>query len=71
MQGMIEQLQLICAHPELAGKAAIKSELTHYSQNEQIRCWLEINAVKEEFDQLQSLNKQYLAEIWLSLYIGG
>ncbi len=56
-----EQLSLICAHPELAGKAAIAGELTRESSGEQAKAGL--NACSpEEFATLQKLNADYNAK---------
>lgn len=53
-----EQLALMCAHPELAGKAAIRGELTADSAREQAGAGL--NACSpEEFAELQALNLAY------------
>ena len=53
-----EQLGLICAHPELAGKAAIAGELTRESTGEQAKAGLHLcNA--EEFAKLHQLNADY------------
>lgn len=53
-----EQLGLIRAHPELAGKAAIAGELTKESTGEQARAGLN-NCSAEEFASLQKLNAEY------------
>ena len=55
-----EQLGLICAHPELAGKAAIAGELTVESTNEQSKAGLTA-CTPEEFAKLQQLNASYNA----------
>ena len=52
------QLKLICAHPELAGKAAIKKELTEHSLNEQSGAGLD-QCSAQEYELLQSLNAKY------------
>jgi 2-oxo-4-hydroxy-4-carboxy-5-ureidoimidazoline decarboxylase len=52
------QLTLINAHPELAGKAAVRGELTAESTREQSGAGLNL-CTQEEFDRLQSLNAQY------------
>jgi len=52
------QLALINAHPELAGKAAVRGELTAESTREQSGAGLDL-CTQEEFDRLQSLNTQY------------
>jgi allantoate deiminase/N-carbamoyl-L-amino-acid hydrolase len=53
-----EQLGLIRAHPELAGKAAISGELTAESTGEQTKAGLN-NCSPEEFATLQKLNADY------------
>jgi OHCU decarboxylase len=53
-----EQLGLIRAHPELAGKAAIAGKLTRESTREQARAGLG-NCTPEEFAALQRLNADY------------
>lgn len=53
-----DQLRLIRAHPELAGKAAIAGNLTRESTDEQSRAGLN-NCSAEEFAQLQQLNAAY------------
>ncbi|PZP27439.1 MAG: 2-oxo-4-hydroxy-4-carboxy-5-ureidoimidazoline decarboxylase [Roseateles depolymerans] len=55
-----EQLGLIRAHPELAGKAAIAGELTAESSNEQSKAGLTA-CTPEEFAKLQQLNADYNA----------
>ena len=55
-----QQLALICAHPELAGKAAIAGELTAESTNEQSKAGLTACS-PAEFAQLQQLNADYKA----------
>ncbi len=53
------QIQLIKAHPELTGKAAIhKTHLTQDSQNEQSMAGLAFCS-PEEFEELQRLNSAY------------
>ncbi|MDR5738543.1 2-oxo-4-hydroxy-4-carboxy-5-ureidoimidazoline decarboxylase [Caballeronia sp. LZ016] len=52
------QLALINAHPELAGKAAVRGELTAESTREQSGAGLDL-CTQEEFDKLQSLNAAY------------
>jgi 2-oxo-4-hydroxy-4-carboxy-5-ureidoimidazoline decarboxylase len=56
--GDARQLALINAHPELAGKAAVRGELTHESTREQSGAGLDL-CTQEEFDTLQSLNAAY------------
>jgi 2-oxo-4-hydroxy-4-carboxy-5-ureidoimidazoline decarboxylase len=52
------QLALIHAHPELAGKAAVRGELTAESTREQSGAGLS-QCTQEEFDKLQRLNRLY------------
>jgi len=56
--GETKQLALIDAHPELAGKAAVRGELTAESTREQRSAGLDA-CTQEEFDKLQSLNRAY------------
>ncbi len=56
-----EQLGLIRAHPELAGKAAVAGELTPESTGEQAKAGLNL-CTKEEFAALQELNASYNAK---------
>lgn len=56
-----EQLGLIRAHPELAGKAAVAGQLTAESTGEQSRAGL-THCTPEEFAQLQQLNADYNAK---------
>jgi len=53
-----EQLALIRAHPELAGRAAIRNELTAASTREQRDAGLDACS-PEEFARLQQLNRAY------------
>lgn len=53
-----EQLGLIRAHPELAGKAAVAGALTAESTNEQQKAGLTA-CTPEEFAKLQQLNAKY------------
>jgi allantoate deiminase/N-carbamoyl-L-amino-acid hydrolase len=53
-----EQLGLIRAHPELAGKAAVAGELTPESTGEQAKAGLHLCS-PEEFAALQELNAAY------------
>lgn len=55
-----EQLGLIHAHPELAGKAAVAGELTAESTHEQHKAGLTA-CTPEEFARLQQLNADYNA----------
>jgi len=56
-----EQLGLIRAHPELAGKAAVAGQLTAESTNEQARSGLHLCSA-EEFATLHRLNADYNAK---------
>jgi N-carbamoyl-L-amino-acid hydrolase len=56
-----EQLGLIRAHPELAGKAAIAGQLTAESTSEQAKSGLNLCSA-EEFAALQKLNADYNAK---------
>lgn len=53
-----EQLDLIRAHPELAGRAAVRNELTADSTREQRSAGLDACSA-EEFARLQDLNRRY------------
>lgn len=52
------QLALICAHPELAGKAMVSKTLTAESANEQGKAGL-TDCTPEEFARIQQLNAAY------------
>lgn len=54
------QLSLICAHPELAGKAAIAREMTEESVREQSGVGLD-RCSPSEFERIQALNAGYRA----------
>jgi beta-ureidopropionase / N-carbamoyl-L-amino-acid hydrolase len=56
-----EQLDLIRAHPELAGKAAVAGQLTKESTGEQAKAGLTLCS-PEEFVTLQKLNADYNAK---------
>ncbi|MCC8391650.1 2-oxo-4-hydroxy-4-carboxy-5-ureidoimidazoline decarboxylase [Paraburkholderia sp. MMS20-SJTR3] len=56
--GAEKQLALINAHPELAGKAAVRGELTAESTREQSGAGL-AQCTQAEFDKLQALNTAY------------
>ncbi len=56
-----EQLALIRAHPELAGKAMVSQSLTAESTNEQQKAGL-TNCTPEELAHIQQLNAQYIAK---------
>lgn len=53
-----QQLALVNAHPELAGKAAIRGELTADSTREQHSAGLD-QCSAEEYAELQALNARY------------
>lgn len=52
------QLALICAHPDLAGKAALAGELSDESGSEQARAGLD-RCSPEEYERFQALNRAY------------
>ena len=56
--GEARQLALIRAHPELAGRAAVRGELTAASTREQAGAGLS-QCSREQFQSLNSLNKAY------------
>jgi len=56
--GQGPQLALLRAHPELAGKAAVRGELTDESTREQSGAGLNLCS-PEEFEKLQRLNTDY------------
>jgi 2-oxo-4-hydroxy-4-carboxy-5-ureidoimidazoline decarboxylase len=56
-----EQLDLIKAHPDLAGKAAVRGELTVESTSEQARAGLG-ECTEEEFARFQEYNAAYKAK---------
>ena len=53
-----EQMDLICAHPDLAGKAALSGELTESSTNEQAGAGLD-TLNEAEFARFHTLNNTY------------
>lgn len=53
-----ERLALICAHPELAGKAAIDNTLTSASAAEQASAGLD-RLTPQEFERFHALNAAY------------
>ncbi|CAM3474262.1 OHCU decarboxylase [Pseudomonas floridensis] len=55
-----QQLALINAHPDLAGKAAIQGELTQASSNEQAGAGIHL-CTPEEFQRFTELNEAYKA----------
>lgn len=58
VSGQEAQLTLVRAHPELAGKAAVRGELTEESTREQAGAGLD-QCTPEEFQRLQNLNAAY------------
>lgn len=56
--GAEAQMTLIRAHPELAGKAAVRGELTPESSSEQRGAGLD-QCTPEEYSQLTALNQAY------------
>ena len=52
------KLELIRAHPDLAGKAAVADELTNESSAEQSAAGID-QCTPEEYEQFQSLNVEY------------
>lgn len=56
--GSERQLALLCAHPELAGRAAVQGEMTEHSTQEQGGSGL-LHCSAEEFERLQELNRAY------------
>lgn len=56
--GKEQQLELLCAHPDLAGRAAVAGELTDDSSSEQASAGID-QCSKEEFAQFQALNAAY------------
>jgi beta-ureidopropionase / N-carbamoyl-L-amino-acid hydrolase len=56
--GVYEQLALIRAHPELAGRAAVRGELTPESTREQKAAGLSACS-PQEFERIQALNAAY------------
>ncbi|KAI3592830.1 2-oxo-4-hydroxy-4-carboxy-5-ureidoimidazoline (OHCU) decarboxylase [Cupriavidus sp. U2] len=56
--GQEAQIKLVRAHPELAGRAAVRGELTAESTREQAGAGLD-QCTAEEFQRLQDLNAAY------------
>jgi OHCU decarboxylase len=52
------RLALICAHPDLAGKAAVAGELTDDSRSEQASAGLD-HCSPKEYERFQALNRAY------------
>jgi len=63
-----ERHALISAHPELAGKAAVRGELTAESTSEQRGAGLD-NCTPEEFARLQTLNAAYRARFGIPFVV--
>ena len=59
--GREAQLKLICAHPELAGKAMVSNTLTAESTNEQGKAGL-TDCTPDELAKIQQLNADYRAK---------
>jgi 2-oxo-4-hydroxy-4-carboxy-5-ureidoimidazoline decarboxylase len=55
------QLDLICAHPDLAGKAALAGDLTEHSKHEQAGAGLN-SLSQEEYQRFHDLNNRYKAK---------
>ena len=55
-----EQLQLVLAHPELTGRAGVRTDLTADSSREQRSAGLD-QCTPEEFARLTELNARYRA----------
>lgn len=55
-----DKLKLLRAHPELAGKAAVRNELTEDSTGEQAGAGLD-QCTEQEFERFMALNDQYNA----------
>ena len=53
-----QKLALICAHPDLAGRAAVAGELTGASTEEQAGAGID-QCSEEEFQRFQTLNDRY------------
>lgn len=53
-----QKLDLLCAHPELAGKAAIEGTLTSESTTEQSSARLDLCS-PQEYEKFQQLNSSY------------
>ncbi len=56
--GLDKQLALICAHPDLAGKAALAGDLTEASNKEQAGAGLS-SLTEAEYEQFHELNDAY------------
>lgn len=58
LAGLREQMELICAHPDLAGKAALAGDLTEASKSEQAGAGLD-TLDQKEFERFHELNNAY------------
>lgn len=63
-----EQVKLIKAHPDLAGKAAIKGELTSESTGEQASAGLD-RLSAEEFESFTHMNRDYRERFGLPMVV--
>ncbi len=63
-----EQVKLIKAHPDLAGKAAIKGELTSESTGEQASAGLD-RLSAEEFESFTHMNRDYRVRFGLPMVV--
>ncbi|WP_197019007.1 2-oxo-4-hydroxy-4-carboxy-5-ureidoimidazoline decarboxylase [Thioalkalivibrio sp. HK1] len=52
------QMELLCAHPDLAGRAALAGDLARASAEEQAQAGLD-RLSREEFDRFHALNDRY------------
>jgi 2-oxo-4-hydroxy-4-carboxy-5-ureidoimidazoline decarboxylase len=68
MAGAEAQLALLCAHPDLAGKLAVRGELTVASTSEQAGAELDRCSL-EEFEEFQRLNTVYKAHFGFPLIL--
>ena len=59
--GEQRQLALLCAHPDLAGKAAVTGDLTAASTSEQAGAGLD-QCTPEEFSRFEQFNSEYTAK---------
>lgn len=56
-----QKLALLCAHPDLAGKAALAGELTMASTNEQASAGLD-SCTEQELAEFHALNSRYKSQ---------
>lgn len=52
------KLELICAHPDLAGRAAVRGDLTVESGEEQVSAGID-QCSPDEFERFESYNRHY------------